>query len=41
MSTQDSLHGDELELADIFAQYGPAYIKKYGERMPKRHLKVM
>ena len=41
MSTQDSLYGDELELADIFEQYGQAYINKYGERMPTRHKKVM
>lgn len=41
MSTQNSLYGDELELADIFARYGPAYIQKYGGRMPARHKKVM
>ena len=41
MSTQDPLHGDALELADVFEQYGPAYINKYGDRMPTRHKKVM
>jgi len=30
-----------LELADVFEQYGPAYMKKYGDRMPKRHFQVM
>jgi hypothetical protein len=30
-----------LELADVFEQYGPAYVNKYGDRVPKRHLKVM
>lgn len=41
MSTQEPLTGDDLELADIFARYGPAYLEKYGDRMPTRHKKVM
>ena len=30
-----------LELADVFEQCGPAYVNKYGDRMPKRHFQVM
>ena len=30
-----------LELADIFRQYGPAYIKKYGDRMLPSHKRVI
>jgi hypothetical protein len=30
-----------LELADIFRQYGPAYIKKYGDRMLPSHRRVI
>ena len=30
-----------LELADIFREYGPAYLRKFGERMPPRHHSVM
>ena len=41
MSTQEPLTGDDLELADIFARYGPAYLEKYGDRIPTRHKKVM
>ena len=41
MSMQEPLTGDNLELADIFARYGPAYIQKYGDRMPTRHKRVM
>ena len=41
MSTQEPLIGDELELADIFARHGPAYLQKYGDRMPTRHKRVM
>ena len=26
-----------LEVADIFRQYGDAYLDKYGENMPSRH----
>ncbi|MGH7596752.1 MAG: IS91 family transposase [bacterium] len=28
-------------MADIFRQYGPAYLQKYGERIPQRHHTVM
>jgi hypothetical protein len=28
-------------LADIFRLHGPAYIEKFGDRIPKRHIKVM
>ena len=30
-----------LELADIFREYGPAYLRKFGERIPPRHQSVM
>ena len=30
-----------LELADIVREYGPAYLKKYGERMPPSHKKAI
>jgi len=30
-----------LELADIFREHGPAYVRKFGERMPPRHQTVM
>ena len=29
------------ELADIFRQYGPTYRKKFGQRIPGKHLEVM
>lgn len=41
MSTKEQLTGDELELADIFTRHGPAYLQKYGDRMPTRHKRVM
>jgi Putative transposase/Transposase zinc-binding domain len=41
MSTKEPLYGDALELADIFARYGSAYLQKYGDRMPTRHKQVM
>ncbi len=30
-----------LEIADIFRRYGPQYREKFGQRMPKNHLKAM
>ncbi len=30
-----------VEMAEIFRAHGPEYLGKYGERMPRRHLKVM
>lgn len=30
-----------IELADIFRQYGPGYIQKFGVNIPRRHLKVI
>ena len=30
-----------VELADIFRIHGPAYLAKYGDRMPHQHLKAM
>jgi hypothetical protein len=30
-----------LELADIFREYGPAYLEQYGERMPPGHKKAL
>lgn len=30
-----------LELADIFREYGPAYLERYGESMPPSHKKAL
>ena len=38
---QSHQHTTDLELADIFREYGPAYRAKYGDRMLESHLKAM
>ena len=30
-----------VEVAEIFRRHGPEYLAKYGERMPRNHLRAM